>query len=249
MICQLFLYLQKLTTLKTSIFKGIQSRLLAVISISSVVLSLSSCAPQIELTSSWTNKQAKVKPAPLVMAMVLAKDLNNRQVIEAYMVSEFKKGGDQALAALDLLKPSEKYDSASLVKILRDNKIDMLLISSIAKVTEKERYVPGTTEQVPVGTYATPYNPYYYSDYSNYYSYYNYQSTYYQTVYETRETPGYTVVDVEVIIESKLFDVTNAELLWFGQSKSYTKEPSTELFSTFAKIVVDDIRKNNLLKK
>jgi hypothetical protein len=183
------------------------------------------------------------------MTMVLAKDMNNRQVIEADMVAEFQKGGDKALASLDLLKPNQKYDSAALVNILRTNKIDMLLISAITNITEKERYVPGTTEQVPVGTYATPYNPYYYSDYSNYYSYYNYQSTYYQTVYETRETPGYTVVDVEVIVESKLFDVSNAELLWFGQSKSYTKEPSTELFSSFAKIVVGDIRKNNLLRK
>ena len=68
-------------------------------------------------------------------------------------------------------------------------------------------------------------------------------------MYETKITPGYTVTDVEVIIESRLYNVDKPELLWLGQSKSYTKEPSAELFSKFSKLVVDDINKNNLLIK
>jgi hypothetical protein len=184
------------------------------------------------------------------MVMVLGKDVTNRQLVEAHLVSEFAKVGAKAVASLDYFKPDvQKYDSMTMVNLLRQNKIDMILINGITNISEKERYVPGTTERVPVGTYATPYNPYYSSDYNNYYNYYNYQSTYYQTVYETRETPGYTVTDVEVIIESKLFDVSDANLLWFGQSKSYTAEPSTELFNQFAKSIVTDIHKNNILRK
>ncbi len=210
----------------------------------------SSCAPQIELTSSWSNKTAKVKSQPKVMVMVMGKDLNNRMVVENDIVALMKAGGHNAIAALDVFKPDvQKYDSATMVNLLRQNNVDMLLTNAVTNVTEKERYVPGTTEQVPVGTYATPYNPYYNSYYNNYYNYYNYSSLNYQTIYETRETPGYTVTDVEVIIESRLFDVNAPDLLWFGQSKSYTKEPSTELFHAFAKLVVDDIHKHNLLIK
>jgi hypothetical protein len=217
---------------------------------SAIAFTFTACSPQIELSSSWTNKQAKVKSSPKIMVMVIGKDLTNRQVVENFMVSELQKGGDKAIASLDIFKPDvQKYDSVTMVNMLRANNIDMLLISAVTSITEKERYVPGTTEQVPVGTYSTPYNPYYYNNYNSYYNYYNYQVASYQTIYETRTTPGYTVTDVEVVVESKLFDVATTELLWFGQSKSATQEPSTELFSKFSKQVVDDIRKNNLLLK
>jgi hypothetical protein len=52
-----------------------------------------------------------------------------------------------------------------------------------------------------------------------------------------------------VLIESNLYDVLTTELLWVGQSKTYTKEPSAELFNDFAKVVVADLAKNNLLQK
>jgi len=218
--------------------------------LSAIAVLITSCAEPIVLTSSWSNKQAKIKSSPKIMVMVMGKDLNNRMVVENDIVTLLKAGGHNAIAALDVFKPDvQKYDSATMVSLLRQNNIDMLLTNAITNVSEKERYVPGTTEQVPVGTYATPYNPYYNSYYNNYYNYYNYSAMNYQTIYETRETPGYTVTDVEVIIESRLFDVNAPDLLWFGQSKSYTKDPSTELFNAFAKLVVDDINKYNLLVK
>jgi hypothetical protein len=222
--------------------------------LSIILMAFTSCAPQIELTSSWTNKQAAVKTSPKILVMVLGSNLSNRQSVEAHIVAELTKSGHTGIAALDIFQPDiQKYDSVNMVTLLRKNNIDMLLTTAVVNITEQEKYVPGTTEQVPVGTYATPYNPYYAnnyyynSGYNNYYGYYNSYS--YQTMYETRTTEGYTYVDVEVIIESKLYDVHKPELLWFGQSKSYTKDPSADLFKSFAKIVVDDLNKNNLLRK
>jgi len=222
--------------------------------LSVILMAFTSCAPQVELTSSWTNKQAQVKASPKILVMVLGSNLNNRQLVEAHIVAQLAKLGQNAIASLDIFQPDiQKYDSTNMVGLLRQHNIDMLLMTAVVNITEQEKYVPGTTEQVPVGTYATPYNPYYSNNYyynggyNNYYGYYNSYS--YQTQYETRETPGYTYVDIEVIIESKLYDVNKPELLWFGQSKSYTKDPSTELFDQFAKIVVNDINKSNLLKK
>jgi len=219
-----------------------------------VLLAFTSCAPQVELTSSWTNKQAEVKASPKIMVMVLGSNLSNRQWVEKDIVAELAKLGHTAVGSLDVFRPDvQKMDSATMVDMLRSNKIDMLLTNAVVNITEQEKYVPGTTEQVPVGTYATPYNPYYSQNYyyqngyNNYYGYYNSYS--YQTIYETRTTPGYTYVDVEVIIESKLYDVNKPELMWFGQSKSYSKDPSSELFSSFAKLVVNDLNKNNLLRK
>lgn len=212
-----------------------------------VTISIVSCAPPVELTSSWSNKTAQVKKSPKIMVMALGNNLSNRTVAESYIVAELNKGGNNAIASLDVFKPDiQKYDSASMVNLLRKNGIDMLLTNAVVDVKETQRYVEGTTETVPVGSMAIENYPYYNN---GYYNYYDARTTYYRTVYETRTTPGYTVTDVEVLIESNLYDVATTELLWVGQSKAFSKEPSNELFKTFAKVVVEDITKNNLLQK
>lgn len=213
--------------------------------ISFLLFLICSCSPPIELSTSWSNKTATVKKSPSVLAMALGNDLGARQAAESYLVYHLKKSGFNAIASLDIFKPDiRKYDSLTFVNLLRQYNIDLLLTNAVIDVKESQHYVPGTTEQVPVATYPVETYPY---NNGGYYNYYDYRTTYYQTVYETRTTPGYTVTDVEVLIESNLYDVTSTELLWIGQTKSYTKEPSAELFDAFAKMVVGDMVKNNLL--
>jgi len=220
------------------------ARLLSLVVLS---LSLATCSPPVDLTSSWTNKNVTPKSSPKIMVLALGKNLSNRQAAENHIVNELKLAGYQGVAALDVLNPSiEKYDSLSLVNILRQNKFDMILTNAVVDVKETQRYVPGTTETVPVATYPINGYPAYYG---GYYNYYNYRMTYYHTVYETRTTPGTTVTDVEVLIESNLYDVATADLLWVGQSKSLTAEPSDPLFKAFAKNIVNDLLRNSLLRK
>ena len=208
---------------------------------------LFACSPPIDLTSSWSNKNAVVKKNPKIMVMVLGKNLANRQAVETRIVDEFKKAGHNAVASLEVLNPTvEHYDSLTLVNLLKNNHFDMLLTNAVVDVKETEHYIPGTTQSVPVATYPVESYPYYVG---GYYNYYNYRQMYYHTVYETHTTPGSTVTDVEVLVESNLYDVDTSELLWLGQSKSLTTEPSPELFNAFAKIVVTDIQAHNLLQK
>jgi hypothetical protein len=221
------------------------------------ILFIYSCAvSQIELTSSWTNRNTTVKKSPLVMVMVMGKSVDNRKTVESDMVARLKKKGIKAVGSLEVFQPEvQKYDSAAMVSLLRQNKIDMLLINAIVSVTEKERYIPGESKEVQVSQNTTPYNSGYYnsvgygsliiSSSGNYYGYYNN----YEAMSEKRFIPGQTVIDVTVLIESRLFDVSKPELLWNGQSKTFTKEPSVDLVKEFSKNVIDDITKNKLLLK
>lgn len=216
---------------------------------------LFSCAPQVELTTSWSNKTATVKKSPRVMVMAIGKNLANRQATENYLVGELQKAGHVAIGSLEIFKPEvQKYDSITMVNKLKEKGIDMLLTNAVVDVKETQRYIPGTTETVPVTNQvqgnALYYNGGYYNNYNyGYYNYYNNMNSYYYTTYETREKPGYTVTDINVLIESNLYDVATSELLWVGQSTAFTKEPTDELFQAFAKAVVGDIVKKNLLQK
>lgn len=213
-----------------------------------LILLYSCAASQIELTSSRANKNTTVKKSPLVMVMVMGKSVDNRKTIESDMVARLKKKGIKAVGSLEVFQPEvQKYDSAAMVSLLRENKIDMLLINAVLSVTEKERYIPGGSQEVQVSQNATPYSSagYQVGYYGNYYGFYNN----YEAMTEKRFIPGQTVVDVTVLIESRLFDVSKPELLWNGQSKTFTKEPSVDLFKEFSKIIIEDITRNKLLLK
>jgi hypothetical protein len=218
-----------------------------------ILLLISSCSPPITLTSSWSNKQAKVKSSPLVMVMVLGKpNSTTRSEIENSIVAILKKGGYKALPASDLFQPGVKHDSAELVSILQKNNIDLLLTNAVVSMTENQRFIPGAIQgsdiAVPAGGAATPY--YQYNGAYIGYSYYNYYNTYnsYQII-DAPPAPGTTVTDVMVIIESNLYKVAAPELIWHGQSRSTTKQPTPHEINIFAKKVIGDIRKNNLLVK
>ena len=217
-----------------------------------VLLLIASCSPQIMLTSSWTNRQAKVKSAPLIMVMVLGKaNSKTRQDVENKMVALLKKDGYKAVPASDLFPPGVvKHDSSELVNTLRKNNIDLFLTSAVISRTENERFIPGAIQGsdivVPGGGIVTP-DYAYNSIYFGYNNYYNYSNSY-QTI-EAPPTPGTTVTDVHIVIESNLYEVATPELIWHGLSTSYTKEPTTGEINIFSKKVIDDIRKNNLLVK
>src|SRR3954467_7208735 len=96
---------------------------------------ITSCAAPIELTTSWSNKTAKVKKSPKVMVMALGKNLANRQSAEAFIVSELEKNGYTAIQSLDVFKPDIKqYDSLTMVNMLRQNNVDMLLTNAVVDI-------------------------------------------------------------------------------------------------------------------
>jgi hypothetical protein len=222
--------------------------------VSSIVIFLIiSCSPQIMLTSSWTNRQAKVKSAPLIMVMVLGQaNSTTRQEVENKMVALLKKDGFKSVPATTMFQPgTSKRDSAELVNILRKNSIDMLLTCAVISKTENERFIPGaihgTDIVVPASGIVAPNDYAYNSIYFGYNNYYNYSNSY--QVIEAPKTPGVTVTDVHIVIQSNLYEVATPELIWHGLSTSYTKQPTTSEINKFSKAIIDDIRKNNLLIK
>jgi hypothetical protein len=222
--------------------------------VSIALILFSSCASQIKLTSSWGNRQAEVKKAPVIMVMVLGKANSAvREEIENNTVERLKKEGFKAVPASGLFQAGVKHDSAELVSTLRKNNIDLLLTSAVVSRTENERFIPGAIQGndiiVPAGGAAAVNTGNYYAGfgYNSYYNYYNANNSY--QVIDAPKTPGTTVTDVHIVIESNLYIVATPQLIWTGHSTSTTKEPSPGEISGFSKEVIGDIKKYNLLLK
>jgi hypothetical protein len=221
-----------------------------------VLLLLTSCASQIKLTGSWTNRQANVKKAPVILVMVLGKPNSEvRQDIENKIVARLTKDGFKAVPGSSLFKPEvTKRDSAEVVNTLRKNNIDMLLTNAVISKSEENRFISGTLQgndiAVPAGGAAAAVNSYNgVTLYGNYYNYYNYYGSNSYQVIEAPKAIGETVTDVYIVIESNLYNVANPELIWHGLSASTTKDPTAREINVFTKSVIEEIKKNNLLLK
>ena len=237
--------------------------LLSVLTITGILI-VSSCSPAVKLTSSWSRNTVPVKTDPKILVMALGKpDSETRKEIENRIVSKLKKDGFNAIPASAIFEPGvTKRDSAEVVNTLKKNSIDLLLMNAVISRTETERFVPGTLQSsdivVPGGGTANPYSSYntvafgYHSNF-NYYNYYsvynNYNASSSYQVIEAPDQVGETITDVHIVVETNLFDVETASLMWNGLSTSYTKDPSPSQVNKFVKGVIGDIKAKKLLIK
>lgn len=190
-----------------------------------VFAAISSCSPSIELTGTWHDTNSTAKKLNKIAVIAIGKNLQNRQLAENKLVEELKKKGFNAVSGLSFLPPDfQQLDTTVIGSALKKNGIDGLMSVRVVSKSESQRYVPGTT-------YAGGYGyPGYYGHWGGYYSSYGYYSS-----------PGYTVTDVEVLLETNLYDLANDHLLWIGQSKAFTNTATDLIVTKYAVDVVNDI--------
>jgi len=198
-------------------------KLIAVLFFAASFTFFSGCEPSIELTGTWHDPNAGTKKFSKIVVMAIGKNLSNRTLGEDNLVAKLKSHGFNAVGSLTFLPPDfQQLDSATIENSLKKNGVDAAITVRVVSKSESQRYVPGTT-------YAAGY-PGYYGYWGGYYSSYGYYSS-----------PGYTVTDVEVLLETNLYDLSNNHLLWVGQSKAFTNEPTQELAEQYAHDVVNDL--------
>jgi len=190
---------------------------------------LYSCEPSVKLTASWSNKNAYPTAFYRVLVVSFGTDLGKRRLGEDHIRAELQRHGLVAVSSLDQFGPNfTEIDSIKMRGILLDNHFDGVVTIRVLKIDEQDRWEPGIRVLGPVEVY------------QGYYGYYYRMGRYYRG--------GYTVTDVEVLLESNLYRVTNGELLWSGQSRAFSKDPTEAMADRYARNIVEDmIRKHVIL--
>jgi hypothetical protein len=189
-----------------------------------IAIFFGSCNPSVKLTATWSD--AKVSPVRFTKILVLSigKDLRKRKLAEDKIMEELQKHGFVALTALDQIGPdlAQSRDSAKTQQLLLDKQFDACLTVRVLNVHEQNRWVPASVFLGPAAFYRGFYG-------------------YYFQVYGYYVEPGYNVTDVEVLLESNLYNLTSGKLLWSGQSKAFSKNPTPEMAAIYARNIVKDI--------
>lgn len=184
----------------------------------------SSCGPSVQLTASWKNNNVQSAPFSKILVMAIGKDLEKRRMGEDNMKLELNKHGLTVATSLDEFGPdfSKMNDSAGMRGILLDKQFDAVLTVRVLNVDEHDRWIPGDVYYGPLGFYRGFYG-------------------YYFRVWGYYKQPGYLITDVEVLLESNLYKVSTGELLWSGQSKAFSRNPTPAMARHYAKNIVEDM--------
>ena len=198
------------------------------------ILLITSCYTSV-ITNSWhsENNTQKVYKKILVVALVNSKSyLLLTENMENHLVADLNEKGITAISSFKIYGP-KAFNGLTENEVL--NKIEKKDIDAVLTIVlldkEKEKYY------VPGRVYYTPYNIYHRR-------FWGYYSTMYERIYE----PGYYEVNTNYFWESNFYDMTNKELIYSVQTKSFNPENVESLAHEYGKIILNDLYKTGVLK-
>lgn len=205
---------------------------LAALTLIALVLTpaLNSCGPSVRLTASWRDPAIKPLQSAKILVLAIGNDLQKRKLAEDHLKSELQLHLFSAITSLDEFGPdfARAKDTLKMRGLLQDKQFDGVLTVRVLRIDERDRWAPGGLYYGPDGMYRGFYG-------------------YYDRVWGYYGPPGHIVTDVQVLLESNLYRVTTGELLWSGQSKAFSRDPTPEMASRYAANIVNDMIKKHVI--
>ena len=213
--------------------------------VTALVLSaiLYSCGGMTYVTDTWRAKGFTGKKFTKLGVMAVTKNnIVARRTVEDAMTRDLKASGVNAVTTYDAFayntfdkdgdgKVDDKENAEKLVQEkMKELGVDGIMIMKVKDISKEQKYVPGSPTYMPSYYYA-PYYSYYFQSYDMLYS------------------PGYYVTDTQYYIETSIFDVGKAELLYSMLSETVNPSSITDFSKSFTKATVDDLMTNRVLLK
>ncbi len=232
MILSKIYYQETIMHLKNTIH---QSSIISICLIFLLTLLISACSTQTQLYERWNDVTYSGPKLNKVLVIGVFKDDIRRRAFEMNFVNSVNTKGEHAIAGYTLLPENETYKTKEdIMAAVKKSGVDSVLITSYKGTKEKKRDVAPRIDYAPsMGRYG------------NYgYGYRGYYGSRYASVYR----PGYTVTDTIVQLETRVFSVSDEKLIWAGKSKSTNVSSNEEVVKELVKLVVEDLRKSNLIQ-
>ena len=199
-----------------------------------VLLALLAGCASTSLLSSWESPDYRGGPMKTLAVFAMVKDDELRRFAEDRMVEKIP-AGTRATAGHKLFdKPDE--DKEKVRAALIEAGYDSVLISRLVTVEKTQTYVPPHTHFIQTGPYvvASPY-------YGNFIGYYGQGFVIVQT------TPGYTVENTTVVVETVLYKLPEDKPIWTATTRSLDPRSRPEMVEAISHIVETELQKKGLV--
>ena len=199
-----------------------------------ITLVLSSCS-KTKFTKQWVDEDFEGPPYDDILVLVVADKMGNRQDAENYIVKKLDETGINAMQSYDILPKTETIDAEAVGKAIEGLQLDSVIVMYATGVTEEEYYKPARRFGVYSGY------GYGHAHYGSFYNYYPHAFTY---VY----IPGYDNTHHVVAIETSLFDIESAKMVWSGQSNTFAPESVDDVINSITVLTINELKKKKIIQ-
>lgn len=196
-------------------------RAAASLMLAGVALLGAGCARQNRLASVWRDPGVEARSLRRLMVVAVGRTPRERRLYEDALVASLRTRGIDALPSYPAVA-DERVDSARVDAAMHRMGCDGIVVSRLVDRGTVRRYYPTT----PVGY---GFGHAYYGLPS---AYYGGWWPYYSLGYAYASTPGYSVTNERISVESNLYRQGDGRLVWSGLSREWLSEsdlPSAEI--------------------
>lgn len=166
----------------------------------------------------------------MVIALVPAKERTLRVQMESNLVSELRKEGYNAVSAYATYGPDDelgKGDEKAALRKFRNSDVDQVMTIAMVDKSRERTFVPG------------------YGGYPYYGGFWPYYRGWYGRMYD----PGYYQVNTKYQWDTNLYDLKEKKLIYNAQTDSVDPPTAYRQAYLFAKQIVKDMQKQQLIAK
>lgn len=197
-------------------------------------LLLSSCS-KTKFTKQWIDEDFDGQPYDDILVLAVADKMGNRQDAEDYVVKKLGEAGINAMQSYDILPKTQTIDAEAVGKAIDGLQLDAIIVMYATGITQEEYFVPARRFGVYSGY------GYGHAHYGSFYDYYPHAYTY---VY----IPGYDNTHHVITLETSLFDLDDAKMVWSAQSNTFAPESVDDVIHNITVLTINELKKKKIIK-
>ena len=194
------------------------------------IVALVACAgTKTTIPLSWRNPGYEKVVFKNLLVIGVGENDGSRRLFEDEFAEELGAEGAKATPSWSVLPQSTQLTESEVGAAVREGNFDAVVVTRVLSVDKEQEYVRGRSYSVPAGYYGT--------------GYYGYYATSYAVVHE----PGYFKTNTTFRLETNLYAVSDAGLVWSGQSDTLNPSSLKDVIDSMTKAVAKKLRDERLI--
>lgn len=189
---------------------------------------LASCGST-KMAGAWKDPTFSGGPFKKVMVVAIAKHEGKRRIFETEFATALQAHGVEAFASGSHFSGTDQLSEDAVAAKLTELGCDGVLVTRLIDEKTETTYYSGSSYAVPRAYYG------------GYYPYYS-------SSYMMMSSPGYTVENTTVSLETNLYEVDGSKLIWSGLSDTSLSGDLLGDIGDVIKVLVDKMAKEKLVE-
>lgn len=194
-----------------------------------LLLTLAACGPKAKITSSWVDPSQKGYAANDILVLGVSRSEASLKLWENVFVDLLTKTDVRTMASYKVIGNVPDPDREIIEAAIKKTGASSVLITHMVDSKSETQTYPGSVHFMPGGFYGGMYG-------------------YYGHTYQAVYTPPSNLTRTVVRLETNLYDVATAGLVWSAQSEAINPKLLRTDFERVAGLLIADMKKNGVVR-